>query len=298
MKRPLVLAAVLAGVVVLSACTAGQPSSTGGVGAGIPAKNEAQWVLPLDQFADQSSALRDYVDQLMVGNCLGKEGVDWPVPWQPLNRPAVSASFTAGGSRLFTEKIAAQYSYHTIPVTYRGKAAWAAAFMTTSAMVNRDPSIGVKFDACLTQVRKKVPVPPTDDLNYATISGSAIYEAGLQEAKVRAATAKWRSCIDAAGFGGLAQTPAQMPGPARAEQWKLGEPSTTASLVSEAERRTASADATCRASSGWSRALYDAEYARQVTFVKKNADRLDRVRRELAKDRARLLAAATQYAPK
>lgn len=88
-----------------------------------------------------------------------------------------------------------------------------------------------------------------------------------------------------------------MPGDAKAELWKLGDPPGSTPVSTE-EIRTATADAKCRASSGWSQALYDAEYDAQVAFVKKNADKLDRIRDELAEDKKRLLAAATKYAPK
>jgi hypothetical protein len=296
MKRLLLLAVAVVSLIALSGCTAA-PSRPDAAVTGIPAKNLEQWTLPLDQFVDSSEPLRSYVENLMVSDCLGEQGEDWPVPWQPLDRPAMSPSITASGSQLFDEKIAAQYGYHWIPLTYKGQAEQLAAFKATSALVQRDPTIRVKFDACLDKVRKKVPLPPREDLIYAFNSGLQIRSSSEEAPIVKAAAKTWQACIDAAGFGGLADMPSQMPGETKRNEWRLGG-GTTPSPISAEERRTASADATCRTSSGWSQTLYDMQYATQAAFVKKNADKLNRIRDALKNDRQRLLAAATKYAPK
>jgi hypothetical protein len=292
MKPLLLLTVACLSVIAVSGCTAG-PSQPDASVTGMPAKNLERWALPLDQFVEQSYGLRDYVENLMVSRCLGKQGVDWPAPWQPLDRGGLGPSITPGGTQLFDEKIAAQYGYHQIPVTYKGQAEWLAAFKAASAIVQRDPSVGPKFDACLEEVRKTVPLLPMEDLNYAFNSGLQIRSSSEEDAAVKAATKKWRTCIDAAGFGGLADSAEDMPGERKMAEWVSG-----GSEVSSEERRTATADAQCRTSSGWSQVLYDRQYAKQVTFVTKNADRLDRIRGELKKEREGLLAAASKYAPK
>lgn len=261
----------------------------------MPAKDISRWTLPLDQFSFTSGPLREYSDALMESRCLATKGVNWQEPWQPLDRPSdLGPSFTAGGERLFNEKIAAQYGYHTIPVTYQGQQQWLQADQELEAMTQRDPNVGVEVEACLAQTLKVIPNLPVEDQNYALGAAGEIYESSLQDPSVESATTKWQSCIAAAGFGGLADTPAKMPGDAKGAQWLAHGVSPQPSA---AEIQTAVADAKCRVSSGWSQAFYDAEYARQVAFVRKNADRLDRIREELTKDHDRLVAVATKYAP-
>jgi len=293
MKRPLLLAGVLTVTIAVGGCSAGKGSAEGA-----PAKNLEQWALPLDQYAAiQTTALRDYAENLMVARCLSNQGVEWPVPWRPLDAPAVSASYSTGGARLFDENIATKYGYHRIPIVYEGKAEVRKASDAINALAQRDPSIDEKSNACLEEARKTIPVPPVEDYNYATVSAVAIDDASLRDATVLAATRKWRDCINRAGLGGLADSPQDMPGDAKSDEWRLGEPSDPVPISPE-EIRTATADAKCRTSSHWSQALYDADYTAQVAFVKKNADKLNRIRDELAKDKERLLAAATKYAPK
>lgn len=292
MKPLLLLTVACLSVIAVSGCTAGTSQPNASV-TGMPAKNLEQWTLPLDQFVEQSEGLRNYVEALMVSRCLGKQGVDWPAPWQPLDRPGLGPSYTASGVRLFDETIAAQYGYHRIPSNYKGQAEWVEAVNTGNQLVQRDPTIGPKFDACLKEVRKEVPLLPMEDLNYASNSGLQIRSSSEEDAAVKVATTKWRACIDAAGLGGLADSPEDMPGEPKIAEWLSG-----GSEVSSEERRTATADAKCRTSSGWSQALYDTVYAKQVTVVTKNADRLDRIRGELKQERESLLAAASKYAPK
>jgi hypothetical protein len=261
----------------------------------MPAKDLSRWTLPLDQYSFTSGPLREYADALMESRCLTTKGVNWQVPWQPLDRSSdLGPSFTAGGARLFNEKIAAQYGYHIIPVTYQGQQQWVQAGQELEAMTQRDPNVGVEVEACLAQTLKTIPNLPVEDQNYETEAAAESSESSLQDPSVESATTKWQSCIAAAGFGGLADTPVKMPGEAKSPLWLAHGVSPQPSA---AEVQTAVADATCRVSSGWSQAFYDAQYARQVAFVRKNADRLDRVRAELKKDHDRLVAAATKYAP-
>lgn len=296
LRTVLAVASVVLLAFGLSGCAAGSshtPTSDAS-DAGMPAKDLSRWTLPLDQFAYTSGPLREYSDALMESRCLTTKGVNWQEPWQPLDRSDLGPSYTAGGARLFNEKIAAQYGYHTIPVTYQGQQQWVQARQELKAMAQRDPNVGVEVDACLAQTLKMIPNLPVEDQNYATEAASGISESSLQGPSVESATTKWQSCIAAGGFGGLADTPAKMPGEAKSAQWLAHGVSLQPSA---AEVQTAVADAKCRVSSGWSQAYYDAEYARQVAFVRKNADRLDRVREELKKDHDRLIAATTKYAP-
>ncbi|QAY60181.1 hypothetical protein ET475_09395 [Microbacterium protaetiae] len=292
MKRPLALAALLAAALFATGCAAGsEPKGDS------PAKNIEQWALPLDQFAYQTSSLRDYAENLMVARCLGEEGIDWPAPWRSLDAVDENPSYTASGHRLFDATIAAKYGYHRIPATYKGQEEQRAALLKTNAMVQADPTLADKSDACLASARKTIPVPSNEDLNFVLSAANTISDTSEQSAKVRAVQAKWHECIAAAGLGGLADNPDQMPGDEKSEEWRLGDPAGSSSPFTE-EIKVATADAGCRASSGWSQALYDAEYAGETEFVKKNADKLDLIRDELAADKKRLTAAATEYAPK
>ena len=72
--------------------------------------------------------------------CMAEKGVEWPTPWQPLDRKNVSPSFTAGGARLVTEEIAAKYGYETIPYTYDGQAEWRKSVAEVNQILRDDPS--------------------------------------------------------------------------------------------------------------------------------------------------------------
>ena len=61
-------------------------------------------------------------------------------------------------------------------------------------------------------------------------------------------------------------------------------------VASAREIETATFDAACRDSSGWSEARYDAEWDRQVTAARENADALERILTENKKVEERALA--------
>lgn len=280
--------AVLGVAASLSGCAA--PSS-GSIE--MPPKNEAKWVLPLDEFTWTNSPLRDYAEALLERDCYAKKGVDWPVPWQPTER-GKSASFSPGMQRIMSESLASKYGYHTAPQTYEGRDAWMTFLGKTNKIASSTPGFAQIMDGCQAESRKALPLPSNDDRDYAVAAASQIYSEAVLSPKVSETASKWAQCLSAAGYGGMAASPDKMPPNDKAESWGVGIPGTKASSE---EIAVASADVACRTNSGWTTALYDEEWNQQAEFVKSNSDRLTRIREEFSKERKMLLDAVAKHAP-
>lgn len=77
-------------------------------------KNQAAWKMPLDEFYVYSVELDNYAEQLLIAECLGDQGYDWPVPWQDTEYPQAEG-FNSIGYRLFTPELAKKWGYGFAP---------------------------------------------------------------------------------------------------------------------------------------------------------------------------------------
>ncbi|OJU40845.1 MAG: hypothetical protein BGN97_16810 [Microbacterium sp. 69-10] len=259
----------------------------------LPPQNIGAWSLPLDEFTYTASPLRDYAEALLEKPCYEQHGVEWPVPWRPVD-VGLGASYSAGLQRIFNADLAAKFGYHAAPNDYEGIAEWKSFVRKTSAIAEKTPGFDQIMDACQSASREALPLPADDDMDYALSAASVINTEALASAPVISAGQAWASCMAGRGYAGLSPEPQEAPGDALQEQWKVGYPGT---MPGRDEIAMATADAACLEEGGWSEKLYREVWRRQADFVEKNADRLVRIRQEFADDRERLLGAVAQNAP-
>ncbi|MBC6495412.1 hypothetical protein [Microbacterium sp. 4-7] len=259
----------------------------------LPPQNVAEWSLPLDEFTYTSAPLRDYAEALLEKPCYAKHGIDWPVPWQPIDRTA-GPSFSAGLQQLFTPELAHAYGYHRAPNDYENSDEWREFVADAGRIAETTPGFDPILEACRDESRSALPVPSDETLYYAVDAAQTINDEAELKDDVVAAGVVWAACMEDKGFGGLPPVPNEAPGDALIEKWQIGVPGTKASPE---EIQMATADAECAEESGWLDAYYQTVWDLQVEFVTKNSDRLQRMRTELSEDRDRLLTAISENAP-
>ena len=276
--------------VLLVGCTAGPDQGN----VDLPSQNRSQWTLPLDEFTISSSPLRDYAEGLLNRECLADSGIDWPVPWQPTDT-GLSESFKPTGRRLFNLDLATQWGYHTAQKATEDADAWREFTIEANDIAASTPGFEAIFDSCLERTREQIPLPSDDARDYALMASQQILAESLLSDPVTSAEGVWLKCMNDRGYVDLPASPNDMPPEGLREAYGVGEPGTS---PGPDEIRLAIADAECAESSGYAAALYETEWDLQAEFLKKNEDRLIRIRTELNEDRQRLLTAVSQNAPK
>lgn len=259
----------------------------------LPPKNRHLWVMPLDEFTDNSAPLRDYAEALLDAKCLARAGITWPVPWQPTDR-ALSESYNSGGRRIFNSELARSWGYHRAPNSSDGFSAWQRFTAEANRIATSTKGFDSIFDDCLKSTRDLIPLPSDDARDYARMAAHQISAEALLDSTVISAQSEWQACMIGAGFVGLPDSPNEMPPESLRDEFNLGVPGT---LPSPDEIQLALADAECSESSGYTIALYEAEWGRQATFVEANMDKLFSLRNELDQDHRRLLSTVSENAP-
>ena len=279
----------------------------------LPAQDQANWVMPLDEFSPPSAdSLSNYAENLLLERCLGEAGIQWPIPWQPtddadyLLPPANRSGFPA-----LTVEIAQKWGYRANfePGRYASFEDRQAVMRELNGIAASTPGFDSVFDTCLTDARKTV---PSRQLNKAfnrvrELMGPA-QRAAWTASPVIAADAAWRDCLRALGYVNVPDSPlGEDEGwmPTQALRDELGIPdlytstgdSAPESSLTEAEIALAVDDATCRETSGWSQAMYEALWDAQVEVVREHADELMRMRDEWDAARATLMTVIAEHAP-
>lgn len=289
MKRPLVRVGIVALLLFgLAGCSATSAQLE------LPEKNPDQWTLPLDAYTYDTASLRDYAEALLDGACYAESGIDWPVPWQPEDRDMRGASFSAGGARLYTSELVAQYGYHTAPKDYDGFEEWGAFTREANAIAENTAGFEAISDSCITKTREIIPLPSDDTLYYVSSAANDIYTQALTTPDVVEAATKWNACMSDAGVGGYASSPDLMPGEDAAAAWGLSDVSSTAGTE---EKFVAVTDVNCRLESGWTEAFYLANWDKQVAFIEANSGRLRQVANEITSEKEALLDVIAKNAP-
>lgn len=259
----------------------------------LPPKNVDAWVMPLDQFTFTSGPLRDYAEALVERPCYAEHGIEWNVPWQPIDR-GIGAGFSDGGQKLFTIDSAQKFGYHGTPNEWENKDAWRSFIEDNEKLANENPGFDDALTDCRTRSRDTLPLPSDEERDYASQASVQTYEEALLDERVLALVDDWQACMLDSGYPNVTENPELMPVDELAKEWQVGVPGTTAT---PAEVAMATADATCSESVGWDKALYDAQWERQSAFVETNADRLIRIRAEIDKERQMLEKAVAENAP-
>lgn len=231
--------------------------------------NRQLYALPLDQIATDNVVLSDYAENLLVRPCMQKAGFQWPVPAVDANA-SPSATLNDAGRRLFDVDIAARFGYHRAPSNQPN--AGQISELNTRSLSSREST---SLQRCSGQARKRLPRP---NARLVFSLSSAAYEASKADAGVVARARTWRACMAPRGVSDLPAAPTEMPSPSLLRRFGLEPgPAGGSTAPTPDEIRLATADARCRESSGYARAFYASERARQLKLIASNEDALARV---------------------
>lgn len=227
----------------------------------------AQWALPLDAYVqhDLSLASRALLDD--YAGCLRAGGISAELEKVEIeslmDRP--TAVTNIHGRRLFDESIARQhgYRYEALDHTFE--------LGVPDDLPNEDESDIAS--QCSASNGSTFPPYPAEPLQFHL--ATAAYWGAKAEAGVVAAAALWRECLGAGEEIAIPGDPTQVPDEAVSDYLKIAEHDSVRT-VSARERTFATKDAQCRQNSGYSDALYAAEYELSRRALDENRVELER----------------------
>lgn len=270
---------VVAGVVVVAGALGGCADPASGSSAPtVPATaseaQRAQWALPLDPYIFSQSEMTNYAENLLVSDCMSEKNLDWPIPAIDVDHLSVSWE-SPGGRRILTVEVAQQYGYHTPSPLPRD----VVKQMGEMNARQLSPTEQSALDACIQAARQTLPLPEINQIGNQYANADLV--AAAQQPAVVAAAAAWRQCMAPLGISDLPQMPeggsSSMPTASQSAAFGLDVvESDPDSQPSTQEIAAAVADAQCRDSSGFSGALYDAEWSAQSVTLAQHADELVR----------------------
>lgn len=308
--RPIALVAVVGLALPLAACASAEgysPSAAtttaSSVEVELPPQDRSRWVMPLDQFQDASTGdLLSYAENLLVAECLDGEGIDWPIPWQPtddesyLKPEANMSNFPA-----LTVALATESGYHVnFNPGWRGGSY--DSIQELNAIALSTPGFEPVFGACLDEARDQVPTLAVNEstnklagwraeTDFLADDPPAVVDAG----------ARWQQCLKDAGYVAVPASPYEKDEadafmPSDELMAEVGIPPRQSELTQQ-EIDLAVADASCRESSGWSEAYYQAVWDAQAKLVSEHADELVQIREEWDQAREIVLDVVAAHAP-
>jgi len=295
-----ILAAPLAACSTPSAVSAGHSASA----SDLPDKDIASWVMPLDPFSTATLAnLSNYAENRRMETCLSNEGFSWPIPVEPTDEASYLA-FPKNKSNfpVLTVEIAKRYGYTAVYTP--GPTRELQAHVKLNRIAESTPGLDTTLQACTEESRKTFDVSKAFDVS--AVAGMWMYEEAKkipQDPAVKKASTAWKKCVVAAGYdvsisapagdeaewmpteklgvelGFYSPPPSMRPQPTDGPMHTYGDtevdPDTIGPLKpTPAEIELAVADATCRDSSGWTKAYYEAQWDAEVRVVQKHADQL------------------------
>jgi hypothetical protein len=269
----------------------------------LPSQDRSRWVMPLDEFQDPSTdALLSYAENLLVADCLGEEGIDWPIPWQPTDDESyLEPEANISGFPALTVALATESGYHVnFNPGWRG-----VSFESTqelNAIALSTPGFEPVFAACLDEARQQVPTLTVSDSTNQLLGWRAETDFLAEDPPaVVNAGARWQQCLRDAGYVSVPDSPYEKD---EADSWmpsdemmaEVGIPPRESALTQQ-EIDLAVADASCRESSGWSEAYYQKVWDAQAKLVSEHADELIRIREEREAAREIVLDVVASHAP-
>lgn len=260
-------------------------------------KNQALWTMPLDEFVVYSPELDNYTEQLLISDCLGAQGYEWPVPWQDTDFP-LPEDMNQVGLRLFTLELAKKWGYHFAQLQNPESAELWLEFTETVDSYFPNQELDDALVACTDKIRAKDKdsLSNFDGRNYIselTTQAMIIVE---QDPDVVKAVKAWRECLTPrVDYAVTQEQPWE--GPPSAEQEKWGAVTGSSSAPSAEELAAAVADAECQESSGWAALWYERNWEEQEKLVAENRDKLDRIRADAIERKKKLLTIVAENAP-
>ncbi|MCK6065725.1 MULTISPECIES: hypothetical protein [Microbacterium] len=312
--RPIALVAVVGLILPLTACASAagsspslkatsSPTAAPSAEVELPSQDRSRWVMPLDEFQDPSTdALLSYAENLLVADCLGEEGISWPIPWQPTDDESyLEPEANISGFPALTVALATESGYHVnFNPGWRG-----ISYESThelNAIALSTPGFEPVFSACLDQARQQMPTLAVSESTNQLLAWRAETDFLAEDPPaVVDAGARWQRCLKDAGYVSVPDSPYEKD---EADSWmpsdemmaEAGIPPREAELTQQ-EIDLAVADASCRESSGWSEAYYQKVWEAQAELVSEHADELIRIREEWEAAREIVLDVVAAHAP-
>lgn len=259
------------------------------------------WAMPLDGYVTPAGGLMDQAENLGQEPCLAAVGITWDVPHRDpdaliarsdsQNAPVRgNAAPALSWTRPLDAAVAADRGYHAASTDGLNETAWKRwAFDPARNTVDQDA-----FVTCLSRARTDLGIRPAQSGRQQEASSTALrltYVAAIEarsDAPVVRAAEEWRGCMTSAGVADVARAPSGMP--TRALRDRFGAV-VAGTPVSDVEKAVATQDVACQVSSGYRRALYDAEWNRLGRVTASDAATLARARTDMPEVTARLRAA-------
>ncbi|NYF26522.1 MULTISPECIES: hypothetical protein [unclassified Microbacterium] len=275
----------------LAGCTAPGSEADAGV------KNQAAWKMPLDEFVVYSPELDNYAEQLLISDCLGAQGYEWPVPWQDTEFPRAE-DVNEVDLRLFNLELAKKWGYHFARLDDPESAELWLTFTETVDSYFPNQELDDALVACTDKIRAKdkSSLSNFDGRNYIselTAQAMIIVE---QDPDVAKAVKAWRECLTPRVDYAVTQEQPWEGAPS-AERQKWGAVTGSDSQPSVEELAAAVADAECQESSGWASLWYERNWEEQEKLVAENRDKLDRIRADAIERKKKLLTIVAENAP-
>jgi hypothetical protein len=284
MRRASALLVAVAASVAVVACGSEDSTTTSATAKSIGFHpNRKVYDLPLDQLRSIDDGSVGYATNLLVQDCMQAAGFEFPIPpFDPSLRP--SATWNSTGRRLFDPEVAAQYGYRIAPPP--------GVDVAQEIALNSRPLSSAEqrqVDRCRVLAGQRI-APP--DSRLVDSLGIAAYDAALSEADTVAAARRWAACLEPQGISDLPDMPNLMPSPSIVKRFHIGRGGGSASPE---EIQIAVADARCRESSGYAKALYDNEVDQQLALFAKNRAALERARAAAKRNLKRARAVIAQH---
>lgn len=305
-RRTITVLAVAALVAPIAGC-ATPPASANGPVPDLPEKDITHWVMPTDQFTSPTlDHLPNYASNRQMETCMTMEGFTWPIPVEPTD----DASYLAFPKNLssfpaLTVDVARQYGYRANYMPGVWLPDGRKNFTKLNRIAESQPGFEPVFHACLASSRKVFDDTKAGDIYNTFNMWRSEAEKGInQDSAVRKSGATWKRCLADAGYqvdisapyGEGDAMPTQKlgeeiglytPQPTRPPRMDGGtwgdteaDPDSERPAPTPAEFDLAIADATCRESSGWTKAVYDAMWNANVEVVRNHADQLRKMKTE------------------
>ncbi|PRB17262.1 hypothetical protein CQ042_05530 [Microbacterium sp. MYb62] len=252
----------------------------------LPEQNQALWVMPLDQYmVSQVQIKREaYLHALISQECLTGQGFEQTVPSPDLTDDGTESSVR----NRFDEGVAAKFGYHLPAESSPADDVWFA--YTRRPMSDTELAA---LDGCVRDLMADEDVPKWGPrtLDYSPGIAQAAILGAREDPTVADSAKEWAACMAPLGVSDLPSTPASMPSESMKARYgwaNFSEVDSSPPLTS-AEISDAVADARCRESSGYSAALYQAEWSRQVDLLQSNAAALEDLRKEISATDAEMI---------
>jgi hypothetical protein len=190
--------------------------------------------------------------------------------------PFEGVTVNAAGRQLFNLRIAQQYGY-------AGPAQNRPPQTAPEVLSRLDQAEGQAASVeCADRTAKVIPPAPSEEL--LTSLELAAYSSAKESEDVQRAARRWRECMAPLGIADLPRGPENMPSDSQRERFEATRKADGTAGIEEIEM--AVEDAKCRGSSGWSTAMYQEEWERQLALLDENEDALERLRAANAKHAA------------